>query len=247
MTPRTASAAALVAAAAIACDSALAQTQQAPLPDVNVTAPGPAPPPAKAFSPFSTNTRVEESKWPEIPCNTARIALGPGSKCQNGGPTESFLTMSGGLANTGSNGVCDIAHQLAIIGNGRYQVEADVLIFDPYKITAIGHPDKNCFVWSGYTTMPNDFYDMNQVTRRGTGWRNFMKGDPQSTIEFSVGAKNCLAVERLGPHWHGGYVWVVHASICPATQAQLQNADIDAVFAMLELRQYDAQGNLRSP
>jgi hypothetical protein len=66
-------------------------------------------------------------------------------------------------------------------------------------------------------------------------------------MEFSDGAKNCLAVERLGPPWHGGYVWVVHASICPATPAPLQHADIDAVFAMLQLRQYDAQGNLRGP
>jgi hypothetical protein len=62
--------------------------------------------------------------------------------------------------------------------------------------------------------MPDDFKDLNQVTRRGTGWRNFAKGAPQSTMEFSDGAHNCLAVERLGPPWHGGYVWVVHASIC---------------------------------
>ena len=103
-------------------------------------------------------------------------------------------------------------------------------------------------MWRGYANMPDDFKDMNQVTRRGGDWANFVKGDPQSTASFSNNGRNCVAVERLGPPWHGGYVWVVHASICPATtQAQLQNADIDAVFAMLELRQYDSAGNLRGP
>jgi hypothetical protein len=39
---------------------------------------------------------------------------------------------------------------------------------------------------------------------------------------------------------------VVHATICPASQVPLQGVDIDAVFAMLELRQYDSAGNLRN-
>jgi hypothetical protein len=40
---------------------------------------------------------------------------------------------------------------------------------------------------------------------------------------------------------------VVHASICPKTPAPLQSADVDAVFSMLELHQYDSAGNLRAP
>jgi hypothetical protein len=226
------------------CSSALAQNVQAPLPDVSVIAPA-VPQQVNPFKPYSTNTRVEETKWPEIPCGVSRIALGPGGKCQTGTPVETFLTMSGG-SNVG-NGRCDIAHQLATVDNGRYQVEADVLIFDPYKVTAYGHQDKNCFVWSGYTNMPDDFHDMNQMTRRGSGWRNFVKGAPQSAIEYTDGPRNCLAVEKLGPPWHGGYVWVVHASICPKTPAPLQSADVDAVFSMLELHQYDSAGNLRAP
>ena len=40
---------------------------------------------------------------------------------------------------------------------------------------------------------------------------------------------------------------MVHASICPAAAGAAQLADIDAVFATLQLRIYDAQGNLRAP
>jgi hypothetical protein len=230
----------IAAAAALLGFSAMAAAQTAqPLPDVNVTAPAPIQH-VNPFNPFSGDTRVDEAKWPAIPCAGARIDLGAGGKCQTGTPVETFLTMSQG-------GRCDIARQVAMINNARYQIEADVMIFDPYKVTASGHQLKNCTVWTGYVNMPDDFKDMNQMTRRGTGWRNFVKAAPQSTIEYSDGARNCLAVERLGPPWHGGYVWVVHASICPATQAPLQLADVDAIFGMLQLRTYDAQGNLRAP
>jgi hypothetical protein len=219
--------------------AALTQSPQTPLPDVSVTAPAPIQR-VNPFTPFSGDTRVDEARRPVIPCAGARIDLGPGAKCQTGTPVETFLTMSQG-------GRCDIARQVAMIDNARYRIEAHVMIFDPYKVTATGHQMKNCTVWTGYTNMPDDFKDMNQMTRRASGWRNFVQGAPRSTIEFSDGARNCLAVERLGPPWHGGYVWVVHASICPVTPTPLQNADIDAVFAMLQLRQYDAQGNLRGP
>jgi hypothetical protein len=35
-------------------------------------------------------------------------------------------------------------------------------------------------------------------------------------------------------------------NVCPATPASLQGADVDAVFALLELRQSDSAGNLRA-
>jgi hypothetical protein len=238
MQPRITFSIAGVAAALGWAVGAIAQTTPAPLPDVTVTAPAPIQR-VNPFQPFSGNTRVEETKWPVIPCANARIDLGPGAKCQSGTPVETFLTMS-------QAGRCDIARQVTMVNNARFQVEADVMIFDPYKVTATGHQMKNCTVWTGYTDMPEDFKDMNQMTRRGNGWRNFVKGDPQSVIEYSDGPRSCLAVERLGPPWHGGYVWVVHASICPAAATPLQRTDIDAVFAMLQLREYDAQGNLRS-
>jgi len=214
------------------------QQQPAPLPDVNVTAPAPIKN-INPFNPFSGNTRVDEATWPVVPCNIARIDLGPGARCQTGTQIENFMTMS-------QSGRCDIARQLAMIKNARYEAEADVMIFDPYKVTAAGHQMKNCTVWTGYSNMPDDFKDMNQMTRRGAGWTNFVKGAPQSTISYSDGARSCLAVERLGPPWHGGYVWVVHASICPAAGGAVQLADIDAVFATLQLRTYDPEGNLRA-
>jgi hypothetical protein len=216
---------------------ALAQQQQQSLPDVNVTAQAPIKN-INPFNPFSGNTRVEEDKWPVIQCQAARIDLGTGARCQTGTQIENFMTMS-------ASGRCDIARQLAMVKNGRYEAEADVMIFDPYKVTAAGHQLKNCTVWTGYTNMPDDFRDMNQMTRRATSWGSFTKGAPQSTISYTDGGRNCVAVERLGPPWHGGYVWVVHASICPAAAGSVQNADIDAVFAMLQLRQYDPEGNLR--
>jgi hypothetical protein len=110
-----------------------------------------------------------------------------------------------------------------------------------------GHLDKNCTVWSGFRHLPDDFVDMNQVTRRGAGWRNFVKGGDQNTAEFDYAGHSCVAVERFGPRWHGGNVWLAHASICPDTPAPLTEADIDAVFAMLKIQVYDPVGNLASP
>jgi hypothetical protein len=215
------------AVAAAPAPVAAPQESKVPLPDVTVTTPAPIqqvnPPPRDG---------VDEAKWPVISCANARIDLGAGAKCLVGTPI--------------GGGHCDIARQAATITNARYQIEADVKIFDPAKVTADGNQGKNCMVWSGYTHMPDDFKKMNQMTRLGSGWNNFVKGDPQSTASFVNGGRNCVAVERLGPPWHGGYVWVVHASICPAAAGSVQTADIDAVFSMLQLRTYDAQGNLRA-
>jgi hypothetical protein len=221
-----------------AVPAAFAQQAQTPLPDVNVTAPAPIQH-VNPFNPFVGDTRVDEARWPVIPCPTARIDLGPGARCQTGTQVENFLTMG--------NGRCDIARQVTMVRNARYEAEADVMIFDPWKVTATGHQLKNCTVWTGFRNMPDDFKDMNQMTRRGAGWSNFVQGSPQSTVSYTDGGRNCLAVERLGPPWHGGYVWVVHASICPVAAAAAQLADIDAIFATLQLRVYDAQGNLRPP
>lgn len=204
------------------------QAQKAPLPDVAVITPAPIQP----ANPTNPPSGVDEATWRVIPCAAARIDLGAGAKCQAG------LPVGGGL--------CDIARQVTMITNAHYQIEADVKIFDPTKITAAGYPGRNCTIWSGFRNLPDDFKDMNQMARRGTGWSNFVKGDAQSTASFVESGRNCVAVERLGPVWHGGYVWVVHASICPAAGGAVHNADIDAVFAMLQLRTYDAQGNLRA-
>jgi hypothetical protein len=57
--------------------------------------------------------------------------------------------------------------------------------------------------------------------------------------------RHCLAVERLGPRWRSGYVWVIHATICQPDKTPIAAADIDAVFNALEIRVYDPSGNLR--
>ena len=210
--------------------AAAEQQQKAPTPDVAVGSPA-AIPRADPSSPGRPG--VDEANWSVIPCANARIDLGAGATCQAGPPVP-------------RGGHCDISRQVATVTNTRYQIEADVRIFDPYKVTATGNQGKNCAVWSGYSNLPDDFKTMNQMTRRGTGWTNFVKDGSQTTAAYVDGGRNCLAVERLGPPWHGGYVWVVHASICPAAGGAVQNADIDAVFAMLQLRTYDAQANLRA-
>jgi hypothetical protein len=137
---------------------------------------------------------------------------------------------------------------LTTFEDGPLAVEADALIFDPYKITAVGHPAKNCTVWSGFLDLPNDFKDLNQVTRRGDNWRNFTRNDGQSVMEFTSGGRACVAVERLGPPWRGGYVWVVHASICRNDAGPVQMADVEQVLGGLRLEVYDPVGNLaRAP
>jgi len=88
---RALAAAALAAAAAILMCPEFGRAQQArtALPDVDVTAPVPAPP---RFSPNSGKVRVEEDKWPQIPCDRSRIASGAVGKCQTSPPVESFMS-----------------------------------------------------------------------------------------------------------------------------------------------------------
>jgi hypothetical protein len=145
---------------------------------------------------------------------------------------------------------CIIYHQLVTFQIGTLSAEADSFIFDPYKVVSgspTGHQDKSCVVWSGYLRLPDDFFDMNQVTRRGTNWQNFIKGNPLSTMQFVDGGRACLAVEKLGPPWRGGYIWVVHASICEPDTRPVQASEVAAVLAALRLDRYDPLGNLRSP
>jgi hypothetical protein len=62
------------------------------VPQVTVTAPAPAPE-VRGFSPFTEGTRVDEGKWPQIPCRLSRISFGTDGTCQNGNPTKTFLTL----------------------------------------------------------------------------------------------------------------------------------------------------------
>jgi hypothetical protein len=88
---------------------------------------------------------------------------------------------------------------------------------------------------------------MNQVTRRGTNWRNFVSNGEDKSIEFSDGPHNCAAVQKAGPKWAGGYIYIMHASICATDTAAVRPEDVAYVLASLQVRQYDPAGNLRKP
>ena len=242
----------LAVAALLASTSAVAQIPQATLPEVVVTAPSGPP----AVRPERTpgmlgKMRVEEDKWPEIPCGGARIGIVTGGKCQVGPMLITAMAYLGASNVPNAYGPCDISHQLVTADIGRFSVEADVTVFDPYKITADQY-NSRCTVWSGYEHLPGDFQDMNQVARRGVDWRNFVPGNGQSgsesTIEFSDGPRGCVAVERLGPPWHGGFVWVLHATACQAAAIPaIARAELDAAINAIRITVYDPNGNLRGP
>ena len=88
---------------------------------------------------------------------------------------------------------------------------------------------------------------MNQMTRKGSGWRNFFESEDRSTMDFSVASSDCVAIEKRGPRWQSGHVYVIHASICRKDGRAVDAADIDYVIGSLQLRQYEPRGNLRPP
>jgi hypothetical protein len=175
----------------IACSSGAFGADQSALglPDITVTAP-PITPPWKKFSPYLGNTRVEEDKWPNIPCTSSRIAS---------------------------------------VGSGN----------------CIGFQHRACFVETGYSDLREDFPDMNQMTREGSGWRNFREAGDLSAMEFSIGPNDCWAVEKRGPQWGGGHVWVIHASFCRADGHAAEPPDLDRVLGALQVRKYESIGNLQ--
>ncbi len=119
-----------------------------PLPDVMVTAP-PITPPWKKWSPHMGNPRVEEAKWPDIPCNNSRIASGAASACKAGPPLNppAIGVPQGNPSIQVSN--CRIAHDLVMTNDRNLKIEADVLVFDPTYVSAIGHQHRGCFVEAG--------------------------------------------------------------------------------------------------
>jgi hypothetical protein len=228
-----------------------AQETKLPVPNVTVTVPVAAvePPylrnPWKSYqrNPYAGRYRVEEDKFPEVPCNVTRIASSAGGKCLQGYrlvPGQVLLHQSGGLR-------CDMALDVVMYNVGNLSVEASTLIFDPYKLAATGMPTKWCYVigYPGYGR--EDFQDMNQVTRRATNWRNLLSDGEDKSIEFSDGPHNCVAVHRPGPNWRGGYVYMLHASICRTDAAAVRAEDISYALGSLQVRQYDPVGNLRPP
>ena len=111
------------------------------LPDVSVTAP-PIVPAWKKWNPYGGSTRVEEDKWPDIPCSASRIAAGATTGCKTG-PLLSYagvgLPMNDRAPDLSN---CKLAHDLVMTNLGVLAVEADVIVVDPYLISAIGPQHK---------------------------------------------------------------------------------------------------------
>lgn len=236
-----------------AAGDAAAQNTTLTVPNVTVTAPAPAvsPPylrePGRAFArnPYNGRYRVEEDKFPVVPCAATRIASASGGKCLLGYRLIPGLTQQ--ITNPKGGDNCDIALDVVMYSTGTLSIEADTAITDPYKLTAIGFHSNYCYVNgdSGYDLA--DFHDLNQVTRRGINWHNLVGDGEDKSIAFADGPHQCVAVKKAGPPWQGGYIYMMHASICRTDMAVIQPADIAYALGLLQIRQYDPTGNLRRP
>jgi hypothetical protein len=245
----------IITAIMASLSGAYAQAGQPAVPNAGVITPtAPVVPPYlrdpwKSYerNPYFGRYRVEEQNFPQVPCSQTRIAFGPGGKCLQG----YRLGIAPFTGWRGSSNLCDLALDVVIDTTGRLSIEADILVFDPYKVTGSGGAQpRYCYVRSYLGYDQEDFQDMNQVTRRGTNWHNLVidEQDRQNrSIEFSAGGHSCVAVLRHGPGWGGGYVWMMHASICRTDAAPVQAQDVAYVLGSLQTRIYDPVGNLRSP
>jgi hypothetical protein len=238
---------ALLISAVIVCAAAGAladDPSRLGLPEVTVTAP-PLVPQFKKWSPYLGNMRVEEDKWPTIPCASSRVTTDIAATCKSGPQMSpaALGTPQGASSIQISN--CTIAHDLVMTNSGNLKIEADVMTFDPDYVSGIGFQHRACFVEAGYSDLRTDFPDMNQMTRGGLTWRNFHEDGNLSVMVFSVGSSDCRALEKRGPRWGGGYVWVVHASFCRVDGRPVDPADLDRALSLLQVKQYEPRGNLR--
>src|SRR5437667_12768038 len=107
------------------------------LPEVTVTA-RPITPEWKKWNPYGGNVRVEEDKWPDIPCSASKIAAGAATGCKTG----PLVTHTGvGLPSNDRSpdwSNCKMAHDLGMTTLGTLAVEADVIVVDPYFVSAFG-------------------------------------------------------------------------------------------------------------
>src|SRR5436853_6617072 len=103
------------------------------LPEVTVTAP-PVTPEWKKWNPYGGSIRVEEDKWPDIPCSASGIAAGAATGCKTG----PLVTHTGvGLPSSDRSpdwSNCKMAHDLVMTKLANLTVEADVIVVDPYFI-----------------------------------------------------------------------------------------------------------------
>jgi hypothetical protein len=233
---------------ALGCGSAAAEQPLTALPDVTVTAPrdpNETRPTSEGApgTPYAGNTRVEEAKWPVIPCSSSRVgAANPDASCRRGPQVMNF---EHGDANGGrqmSN--CQIAHDLVISKVGGLDFEADSLVFDPYYVSALGHQRQDCYVEAIPRSLQSQLVDMNHVTRQASGWGTMQESGDVTSIAFTVGPYRCLAFEKRGPRWGGGYIWLVHAAVCRGDGQPANLSDVAAVMSALQIEQRDPNGNL---
>ena len=79
-----------------------------------------------------------------------------------------------------------MGHDLVITNLGNLAIEADAIVVDPYFVSAIGSQHQGCYAQSHYSDLREDFPDMNQMTKKGSGWRNFAENGDLSTMEFAI-------------------------------------------------------------
>jgi hypothetical protein len=243
--------AAFLILATLKAGRAVAAEGQMPLPDVSITAPGPADTPpylrdqwnSYGRNPYFGRYRVEEDKFVRVPCTDTRIAA-PGATCLRGYKLDG-LTTAFANAQVGAYRPCDLSLDVSMFGNGTVSVEADILIFDPYRVTATGSQSARCQVLGNANYDVIDFADMNQVTRRGSNFRDLVGAGADKSIEFDVDGRHCKAIQHTGPCWQRGYIYVGHISICRKDTAQVQAEDVAYVFNALRVRTYEPDGNLR--
>jgi len=233
-------AAAFVATALLALHVG-AQTPQIGLPDVSVTAPITTARPQRDS--MISNWRNEEDKFVEAPCGTTRLtATASNARCLVGYRLENGMLTGGGRGT-----FCDMGLDVVMYTAGNLAVEADILSFDPYKVTGWGLPNKYCFIAPREISVV-EFQDLNQVTRRGKNFGDVTRtSDGDSFIGFVEANRLCIAMERLGPRWRGGHSWVMHASICRTDAQPVSTQDIATTTNGLLIRVYDPVGNLRGP
>ena len=65
-----------------------------------------------------------------------------------------------------------MGHDLVITSLGNLVIEADAIVVDPYCVSALGSQHKGCHVQSHYSDLREDFPEMNQITRKGSAWRD---------------------------------------------------------------------------
>jgi hypothetical protein len=238
---------AVVGAVLATAGGATAAETQLPLPDVTVTAPGPTDTPPylrdqwNSFgrNPYMGSFRVKEDKFTRVPCTAPALPQ----------PTTAATCLQGYKPEPGLHAAgfqpCDLSLDVTMFENAQVSVEADILIFDPYKVSATGSVTSHCAVIGYLNYNVDDFADMNQVTRRGINFRNLVGAGDDKSIEFTVDNHYCKGIRHTGPRWQSGYIYIGHISICRKDAAQVQAEDVAYVFNTLRYRIHESDNNLR--